>query len=257
MDYDRAYANGPFIPGAETFPPRWAREAAAFRAALGPRARTGVSYGPRPRNALDLFLPDATPQGLLVFVHGGYWLRFDRDLWSHLASRRGGAGMGLRHSVLHTRARSADQRDDPGDRARRRSRGGPRRGSGRCHRPLGGRSSQRAHGLRRSVAVGARQAGRADLAACRSRAHLADRDERRPAPRRSRKLRRRARLCLRCVRASRPTSGSARRNGPLFSGRPDFCPKPGRARGRRKAASITLTSSTVCPIPPRRCCPLV
>jgi arylformamidase len=86
LDYDRAYANGPFIPGAETFPPRWAREAAAFRASLGQRARTGVPYGPGPRNALDLFLPDAAPQGLLVFVHGGYWLRFNRDLWSHLAA---------------------------------------------------------------------------------------------------------------------------------------------------------------------------
>ena len=86
MDYDRAYANGPFIPGAETFPPRWAQEAAAFRAALGQRARTAIPYGPKPRNFLDLFLPEAAPQGLLVFVHGGYWLRFDRDLWSHLAA---------------------------------------------------------------------------------------------------------------------------------------------------------------------------
>jgi arylformamidase len=86
VDFDRAYANGPFIPDAETFPPRWTREAQAFRAALGQRARTGVSYGPQKRNCLDLFLPDATPQGLLVFVHGGYWLRFDRDLWSHLAA---------------------------------------------------------------------------------------------------------------------------------------------------------------------------
>ena len=86
MDYDRAYANGPFIPGAETFPPRWAQEAAAFRAALGQRARTAVPYGPKPRNFLDLFLPEAAPQGLLMFVHGGYWLRFDRDLWSHLAA---------------------------------------------------------------------------------------------------------------------------------------------------------------------------
>ena len=86
MDYDRAYANGPFIPGAETFPPRWAGEAAAFRAALGPRARTAIPYGPGPHNRLDLFLPEAAPQGLLVFVHGGYWLRFDRDLWSHLAA---------------------------------------------------------------------------------------------------------------------------------------------------------------------------
>ncbi len=86
MDYDRAYANGPFIPGAETFPPRWAQEAQAFRAALGQRARTAIPYGPKPRNHLDLFLPESAPKGLLVFVHGGYWLRFDRDLWSHLAA---------------------------------------------------------------------------------------------------------------------------------------------------------------------------
>ena len=86
MDYDRAYANGPFIAGAETFPPRWTGEATAFSAALGERARTAIPYGPKPRNRLDLFLPEAAPKGLLVFVHGGYWLRFDRDLWSHLAA---------------------------------------------------------------------------------------------------------------------------------------------------------------------------
>ncbi len=86
MDYDRAYANGPFIPGAESFPPRWAREAAEFRSALGDRARTAIPYGPKPRNHLDLFLPEAAPRGLLVFIHGGYWLRFDRETWSHLAA---------------------------------------------------------------------------------------------------------------------------------------------------------------------------
>jgi arylformamidase len=86
VDYDRAYANGPFIPGGETFPARWTQEAAAFRASLGQRARTAIPYGPKPRNQLDLFLPEAAPKGLLVFVHGGYWLRFDRALWSHLAA---------------------------------------------------------------------------------------------------------------------------------------------------------------------------
>lgn len=86
MDYDRAYANGPFIPGAETFPTRWARDAAAFRATLGQRARTAIPYGPGQRNHFDLFLPEAAPQGLLVFVHGGYWLEFDRGMWSHLAA---------------------------------------------------------------------------------------------------------------------------------------------------------------------------
>jgi arylformamidase len=86
MDYDRAYANGPFIAGADAYPPRWAKAAAEFRAALGPRARTALPYGPRPRNLLDVFLPEAAPRGLLVFIHGGYWLRFDRESWSHLAA---------------------------------------------------------------------------------------------------------------------------------------------------------------------------
>ncbi len=86
MDYDRAYANGPFIPGAEAFPPRWASEAAAFRASLGERAKIAVPYGPRERNRFDLFLPEAAPKGLLVFIHGGYWLRFGRESWSHLAA---------------------------------------------------------------------------------------------------------------------------------------------------------------------------
>ena len=54
----------------------------------------------------------------------------------------------------------------------------------------------------------------------------------------------RALPCSRCVKASRPMSGWARRNGLLFFGKLDFCPKPGRALGRRKAASTTLTSST-------------
>ncbi len=86
MNYDLAYANRPFIPDADAYPPRWTQEAAAFRAALGQRARTAIPYGPKPRNHLDLFLPEAAPQGLLVFIHGGYWLRFDRDIWSHLAA---------------------------------------------------------------------------------------------------------------------------------------------------------------------------
>jgi acetyl esterase/lipase len=86
VDYDRAYANGPFISSAEAFPPRWTRDAADFRAALGRRTRTGIAYGSKPRNRFDLFLPEVPPQGLLMFIHGGYWLEFDRDMWSHLAA---------------------------------------------------------------------------------------------------------------------------------------------------------------------------
>ncbi|THD85133.1 alpha/beta hydrolase [Aliigemmobacter aestuarii] len=85
-EMDRAYANGAFIPGADAYPPRWQAEAAAFRAALGARALLDRSYGSGERNRFDLFLPEATPRGVMVFVHGGYWLAFGRETWSHLAA---------------------------------------------------------------------------------------------------------------------------------------------------------------------------
>ena len=85
MDWDDAYANAAHIPGAADFPPRWAREAAAFRDALGPRVRE-IAYGAAEAEKLDLFLPEAAPRGLAVYVHGGYWQRFGRRDWSHLAA---------------------------------------------------------------------------------------------------------------------------------------------------------------------------
>jgi arylformamidase len=85
-DLTRDYANADFIPGAADFPPRWAADAAAFRAALGARARAGLRYAEAARATLDLFLPEGAPRGLMVFVHGGYWLAFDPSSWSHLAA---------------------------------------------------------------------------------------------------------------------------------------------------------------------------
>lgn len=85
-DPDRDYANGAFIPGAADYPDRWAREAAAFRAALGQRAELDLAYGPAPRETLDLFLPEGAPRGVVVFVHGGYWHLFGKAHWSHLAA---------------------------------------------------------------------------------------------------------------------------------------------------------------------------
>ena len=41
---------------------------------------------PGERQKLDLFLPEGDAQGLLAFLHGGYWLRFGRESWSHLAA---------------------------------------------------------------------------------------------------------------------------------------------------------------------------
>lgn len=86
MNLDDDYANGPYIDGADAYPPRWAAEARVFRDNLGDRAKLDLTYGPSARNTFDLFLPEGTAKGLLVFVHGGYWLRFDKNSWSHLAA---------------------------------------------------------------------------------------------------------------------------------------------------------------------------
>ena len=85
MNYDEAYANAPFIPGADDFPPAWAARSTALRDRLGERFRAGLRYGPAPRNWMHLCLPDTAPRGLAVIVHGGYWLRFSPDDFAHLA----------------------------------------------------------------------------------------------------------------------------------------------------------------------------
>ena len=87
MDYDDAYNNRGHIPDAESYPPRFAAEAAAFRErqTAADRARLDVAYGAAPRERFDLFLPQGTAQGLVVFVHGGYWRAFAKSDWSHLA----------------------------------------------------------------------------------------------------------------------------------------------------------------------------
>ena len=86
MKLDDAYTNGAYIPQADSFPPRWAAEAEAFRSARAAQSDLAVAYGDSPRQLYDVFLPDGASEGTLVFVHGGYWLKFDRSLWSHLAA---------------------------------------------------------------------------------------------------------------------------------------------------------------------------
>ena len=83
--WDDAYSNGAYIPGGSAFPAKWAADAAVFRAAAA-QAELDHPYGSRPRERFDLFLPRETPKGAFVFVHGGYWMTFDKSSWSHLAA---------------------------------------------------------------------------------------------------------------------------------------------------------------------------
>lgn len=84
MELDDAYANAAHIPGSDAYPDKWAQAAAAFRAAT--LCEIDLPYGESSRQRLDLFHPRRLAKGLVVFVHGGYWLRFDKSFWSHLAA---------------------------------------------------------------------------------------------------------------------------------------------------------------------------
>jgi acetyl esterase/lipase len=82
-DWDNAYENGRNIPNGSDWPGNWVAPAQAFRDAGS--NRLDIAYGPTERSKYDLFLPEDTPRGLFVFVHGGYWVALDKSYWSHLA----------------------------------------------------------------------------------------------------------------------------------------------------------------------------
>ncbi len=86
-DWDDAYQVGAYIEGGERYVELWCDRAQAFRGALAlGRQKLGVSYGVSADEALDLFLPEATPKGLFMFIHGGYWRANSRQMWSHMAA---------------------------------------------------------------------------------------------------------------------------------------------------------------------------
>lgn len=86
--WDDAYSNGAYIAGGDGYPAKWAAEAARFRALMAKQTRAQLDqpYGSKPRERFDLFLPEGQVRGTFVFVHGGYWLAFDKSSWSHLAA---------------------------------------------------------------------------------------------------------------------------------------------------------------------------
>lgn len=86
-DWDKAYSNGAHIAGSDAWPKAWDEPAVEYRTRMDAagRARLDIRYGENARHRYDLFLPEGTPKGLAVIVHGGYWMAFDKSTWSHLA----------------------------------------------------------------------------------------------------------------------------------------------------------------------------
>lgn len=77
------YDNVGHIPNALELIENWPKVAQDFRNSAN--VKTNIPYGKGERNLFDLFQPEGRAKGLFIFVHGGYWLRFDKSFWSHLA----------------------------------------------------------------------------------------------------------------------------------------------------------------------------
>jgi arylformamidase len=87
---DAAYDNTAAVDDAASLIAARNAASAAFRAAHP--QRLDLAYGAGPRNAWDLF-PAADPTApCLVFIHGGYWQRNEREGFAAMAEGIGGHG---------------------------------------------------------------------------------------------------------------------------------------------------------------------
>lgn len=84
FDWDDAYSNAAYIENGAQYPEQWSTRAAEFR--LSANRLIDHAYGDDEREVMDIFIPDPSPAGLVIFVHGGYWMAFDKSYWSDLAS---------------------------------------------------------------------------------------------------------------------------------------------------------------------------
>lgn len=73
------------VPEFQSYFDRYDQMSAAFRGRR--QGRVDLAYGPGPRQAIDLYLPDraADRPPLAAFIHGGYWHTQDRKRYAFVA----------------------------------------------------------------------------------------------------------------------------------------------------------------------------
>jgi arylformamidase len=82
IDYEKEYDSRARIPEYPEIFARRDRDAEAYRREA-PGAELGLSYGPTPRQTIDLFPAQGGP--LALFIHGGWWRSLDHSGFSHMA----------------------------------------------------------------------------------------------------------------------------------------------------------------------------
>ncbi len=80
---DIAYDNTSAVPESGLFLANWSRDSAALRNRMP--ELVDIEYGPRDRNRIDIFRCGRPNAPLFVFIHGGYWQRNSREVFSCMA----------------------------------------------------------------------------------------------------------------------------------------------------------------------------
>lgn len=107
-DWDDAFANMKHVEGSDALPGFWAARAAKYRQGAA-TITEDLPYGTAPREKFDLVLPEGPAKGLVVFVHGGFWMRLDKSYWTDLAegARQNGWAVALPSYTLTPQNRIA------------------------------------------------------------------------------------------------------------------------------------------------------
>jgi arylformamidase len=80
---DAAYNNSDAVPTVDAIRADWDARGASVRQSR--RGHFDLEYGDTPRQRLDLFLADSPSAPTLMFIHGGYWQRNDKERFDFLA----------------------------------------------------------------------------------------------------------------------------------------------------------------------------
>ena len=96
IDYETEYNNRARVPEHPEIFARWARDAADYRAAAR-GAELGLSFGPSPRQTIDLFpaKDDGPSTPLAMFIHGGWWRSLEPSSFSQLAGGPNARGISV------------------------------------------------------------------------------------------------------------------------------------------------------------------
>lgn len=81
--YEAQYNNRALVPEHPQIFARWKDSSQRARDTLG--GDLDIAFGEHPLQRLDVFRPKGRSQGLLLFIHGGYWRSLDKADFSFIA----------------------------------------------------------------------------------------------------------------------------------------------------------------------------